>query len=66
VNNLDLENAIHQESPDTEEILGARNNKMYVGGMSCELAKAFDCINHALLLLKLNFLWNLKCSCSVV
>jgi hypothetical protein len=66
VNNLDLENAVNQESLDTEGILDARNNKMYVGGMSCELAKAFDCINNELLLLKLIFLWNFKCSFSVV
>jgi hypothetical protein len=26
------------------------NNKMHVGGISCELTKAFDCVNNELLL----------------
>jgi hypothetical protein len=37
----------------TEEILAALNNKMHVGEISCDLTKAFDCINHELLLPKL-------------
>jgi hypothetical protein len=28
---------------------------MYVGGISCDLYKVFDCINHELLLSKLHF-----------
>jgi hypothetical protein len=39
----------------TEEILSALNNKMHVGGISCDLTKVFDCVNHELLLSKLNF-----------
>jgi hypothetical protein len=38
----------------TEEILSALSNKMHVGGISCDLTKAFDCVNHELLLSKLN------------
>ena len=34
------------------EILTALNNKQMVGGIFCDLHKAFDCINHALLLEK--------------
>ena len=37
------------------EILTALKNKQMVGGIFCELHKAFDCINHAVLLEKLKF-----------
>jgi hypothetical protein len=39
----------------TDEIVSALNNKMHVGGISCDLAKAFDCVNHELLLSKLHY-----------
>jgi hypothetical protein len=39
----------------TDKILSALNNKMHVGGISCDLTKAVDCVNHELLLSKLNF-----------
>ena len=37
------------------EILTALNNKQIVGGIFYDLHKAFDCINHAILLEKMNF-----------
>jgi len=37
------------------EILTALNNKQMVGGIFCDLHKAFDCINHAVLLEKMKF-----------
>jgi hypothetical protein len=37
------------------EIIGAHAKKLLVGGIFCDLAKAFDCVNHYTSLLKLNW-----------
>ena len=39
----------------TDEILNALNNKLMVAGIFCNLQKAFGCVNHNILLTKLEF-----------
>jgi hypothetical protein len=34
----------------TEEILKSLNNRMMAGGIFCDLHKAFDCVNHSILI----------------
>jgi hypothetical protein len=36
-------------------IFEALNNKVTVGGIFCDLAKAFDCVKHTILLSRLEF-----------
>jgi hypothetical protein len=38
-----------------KEILDALNNKFLVGGIFCDIRKAFDCVHHDLLLSKMEF-----------
>jgi hypothetical protein len=39
----------------TNEILNALNSKTMVGSIFCELEKAFNCVNHDILLSKLPY-----------
>jgi hypothetical protein len=41
-----------------DEILKSLNNRMKVGGIFCDFRKAFDCVNHSILLKKTEVLWN--------
>ena len=39
----------------TDSVLKSLNQKLHVGEIFCNLSKAFDCVNHKILLTKLHF-----------
>jgi hypothetical protein len=50
MNNFDLkQNHPQQKPPSINEILEALNSKNVVGGIFCDLEKAFDSVNHDIL-----------------
>jgi hypothetical protein len=57
MSNLDLGQTLQLIKPLIDrlldQILLALNDRHYVGGIFCDLEKSFDCVNHKILLSKL-------------
>jgi hypothetical protein len=50
----------------SDSILNSVNQKMYVGGIFCDLAKAFDSVNNKILLSKSHFFWRSRSNSKLV